>query len=119
MLPIPKIEIIAAQRIIKIYLPSFPFIFRSLNLSESKGILVTIIIERNKESIVSQTGDAMNAEIKEEPEKYPPITKVITARAFAGVGNPLKKFVCVVSRLNLASLNAAQTGIIAGIKNST
>ena len=38
-------------------------------------------------------------------------TTEITAIAFAGVGNPLKDVVCVVSILNFARRNAAQTGI--------
>ena len=42
------------------------------------------------------------------------ITTEITASAFAGVGNPLNVVACVESRLNIASLKAAHTGIMAG-----
>jgi len=34
--------------------------------------------------------------------------------AFAGVGKPKKSFVCLVSVLNIASLNAEKTTIIRG-----
>jgi hypothetical protein len=39
----------------------------------------------------------------------------ITARAFAGIGKPLNVFVCVESKLNIASRIAPHTGIIEGI----
>ena len=68
MLPIPKIEIITAQRTIIIYLPSLPFILRFLNLSESKGILLTISPERDNDNIINEMGDAMNEAMKSDPE---------------------------------------------------
>jgi hypothetical protein len=43
------------------------------------------------------------------------ITTEITAIALAGVGNPLKVVVWVESRLKIASLRAANTGMTAGI----
>lgn len=42
------------------------------------------------------------------------MTTEMTAIAFAGVGNPLKDVVWVVSILNFASRSAAQTGISTG-----
>ena len=39
----------------------------------------------------------------------------ITARAFAGIGNPLKALDCVESKLNIASRIAPHIGIIAAI----
>jgi hypothetical protein len=42
------------------------------------------------------------------------MTTDITASPFAGVGNPLNVVDCVESRLNIASLRAAHTGIIDG-----
>jgi len=48
-------------------------------------------------------------------ELCPAITTEITARAFAGIGNPLNVLAWVESTLKTASRKAPHTGIIAGI----
>jgi histidinol-phosphate/aromatic aminotransferase/cobyric acid decarboxylase-like protein len=68
ILPIPKTKIIIAHKTIKTYLPSLPFILRFLNLSDNKGIRVTIRTDSDKDKIINEMGEVMNEVRKAEPE---------------------------------------------------
>lgn len=108
-----KIPAIATVKSTRRYLPSFPLILRSWNLSERSGILETISRDNTTEKIITETGDAVKDLISAESEYADERMTVTTASAAAGVGRPLNDTVCVVSVLNFASLSPAQTGKIA------
>ena len=114
----PKIKTTTALKAIRIYLPSLPLNLRSGNLSESNGILVTINNERIRENNANATGIERKDFIIEASPYSPARAIAVTARAFAGVGNPLKIIVCVLSRLNFASLKPAHTGMMHGTRNA-
>jgi hypothetical protein len=112
---IPKITKELSTNPIRIYLPSFPLTFRFLTFRDSSGILVTINKDNIRINIISSKKELVNELKSADCVLWPAITTEITARALAGVGSPLKVVACVVSRLNIASRKAAQTGMIAGI----
>ena len=87
---IPKIAKETRTNPARIYLPSFPFTFRSENFREIRGILLTIMRDNITVKIASNTGDPVNELKRGELDKCPAITTDITASAFAGVGKPLK-----------------------------
>lgn len=105
----------AAIRTIRIYLPSFPLNLRFAILSDSKGILLTINNDNIMVNIISNKGDLVKELKSSECVLFPAMITEITAKALAGVGKPLKVFVCVESKLNIASRIAAHTGIMAGV----
>ena len=91
---------------------------RSLNFIENKGMGDTRRYDRTKIKNINIPGLANNLAMMGMPsgELYnirgiDPINM-----AFAGVGNPIKLSVCLVSILNFASRNAENTGIRNAIK---
>lgn len=99
----------------RIYLPSLPLSLRFFTFRDSNGILLTINNDNISVNSTSKDVEPVNELRSADCELCPAIITDMTASAFAGVGKPLNVVACVVSRLNMASLNAAQTGIITGI----
>jgi hypothetical protein len=99
----------------RIYLPSFPLNFRFATFRDSSGILLTIKRDRMMVKSISKIAELVKELKINDCELCPAITTEITARAFAGIGNPLKVVVWVESRLKTARRIAPHTGINAGI----
>jgi hypothetical protein len=87
-----------------------------VNFKDNNGILVTIKADSNRENKTIARGIDRKDFIISELPYSPARATEITASAFAGVGNPLKMVVCVLSKLNLASLKPAHTGIMEGTR---
>ena len=115
----PAIPVIAKTIISRAsikYLLSLPLNFRLEIFKENKSILLIISSERVMVIMMMAMGLFTKNAIISQSEKCEAKTNVITAIALAGVARPLKFTVCDVSRLKIASLRAAHTGITDSIK---
>ncbi len=104
--------------IINKYLIPFPLHLRDLNFNENIGILLT-----NRKERVNDTAGIKYVVLNKPSKRVLYVEKCINmqiSKALAGVGSPIKFSLCLVSTLNLASLNAEAMVIETGtnIRNS-
>ena len=103
----------------KIYRISFPLHLKCLNLRANKGSSTTIKTDRKTEDPIRKNGFRSTSEPNSNFQKavFSKASDIINGSdamkmVIAGVGKPINWSVCLVSMLNLASLNRANTGII-------